>query len=82
MANEASADETDPTAGATPTLRGSVLDVLGELLGDHLERDTVLSIVGKLVAHTSDLERRLARLAARYKFRSSPPCQNRRRPGA
>ena len=67
MANEASADETDPTAGATPTLRGSVLDVLGELLGDHLERDTVLSIVGKLVAHTTDLERRLARLAARFK---------------
>ena len=60
-------DETAPAASTTPPLRGSVLDVLGELLGDHLERDTVLSIVGKLVAHTSDLERRLARLAARYK---------------
>ena len=67
MASEPPLDETDPAASTAPPLRGSVLDVLGELLGDHLERDTVLSIVGKLVAHTTDLERRLARLAARYK---------------
>jgi transposase len=48
-------------------LRGSVLDVLRKLLGDHGERDTVLSIVGKLVAHTTEIERRLARMAARFK---------------
>jgi transposase len=67
VAPEASLDEVEPATSAEPPLRGSVLDVLGALLGDHLERATVLSIVGKLVAHTTDLERRLARLAARFK---------------
>lgn len=47
--------------------RGPVLDVLRTLLGDHQERDTVLSIVGELVARNTDLERRFARMAARYK---------------
>jgi transposase len=52
---------------AEPQLRGSVLDVLRKLLGDHGERDAVLSIVGKLVAHTTEIERRLARMAQRFK---------------
>ncbi len=59
-----SPDEPEP-ASAEPELRGSVLDVLRTLLGDHLERDTVLSIVGQLVARNTDLERRVARPAAR-----------------
>lgn len=62
-----SPDEVEPAASAEPELRGSVLDVVRTLLGDHQERDVVLSIVGKLVAHTTELERRLARLATRFK---------------
>jgi transposase len=48
-------------------LRGSVLDVLGTLLGDFEERDTVLEIVGKLVSRNDELEQRLARIASRFK---------------
>jgi transposase len=48
-------------------LRGSVLDVLNAVLGDFAERDTVLAIVGKLVARNTELEQRLARIAARFK---------------
>ncbi len=62
-----SPDETEPAANAEPALRGSVLDVLRTLLGDHQERDTVLSIVGQLVARNTDLERRVARLGVRFK---------------
>ena len=54
-------------ASAEPELRGSVLDVLRTLLGDHQERDTVLTIVGQLVARNTDLERRVARLMSRFK---------------
>jgi hypothetical protein len=61
-----SPDETEPAASAEPELRGSVLDVLRTLLGDHQERDTALSIVGQLVARNTDLERRVARLGARF----------------
>jgi transposase len=61
-----SPDEPEPAA-AESELRGSVLDVLRTLLGDHQERDAVLSIVGQLVARNADLERRAARLAARFK---------------
>ncbi|HEU4726670.1 MAG TPA: IS66 family transposase [Kofleriaceae bacterium] len=68
MVSEASSsDEPEPSATAEPELRGSVLDVLRTLLGDHQERDTVLSIVGQLVTRNTDLERRFARLGARFK---------------
>lgn len=67
MSRAAPPDEVESSASAEPPLRGSVLDVLRTLLGDHEERDTVLSIVSKLVAHTTEIERRLARLAARFK---------------
>jgi transposase len=67
VAPEASSDEVEPAASAEPPLRGSILDVLGTLLGEHQERDTVLAIVGKLVARNTDLERRIARMAARFK---------------
>jgi transposase len=48
-------------------LRGSVLEVLNALLGDFAERDTVLSLVGQLVARNAELEQRLARIASRFK---------------
>jgi transposase len=67
VTTEASPDEAEPAESAEPALRGAVLDVLRTLLGEHQERDTVLSIVGKLVARNTDLERRIARMAARYK---------------
>lgn len=67
MTSEASPDETEPAERGEPVLRGPVLDVLRTLLGDHQERDTVLSIVGELIARNTDLERRFARMAARYK---------------
>lgn len=53
----------------TPTseLRGSVLDVLSNVLGDFAERDVVMGIVSKLVAENADMTRRLARIAARFK---------------
>jgi len=63
VSDETLPDEPEPVA----PLRGSVLDVLRTLLGDHEERDAVLNIVGKLVARTTDLERQLARTAARFK---------------
>jgi hypothetical protein len=44
-----------------------VLDVLRTMFGDHQERDTVLSVVGQLVARNTDLERRVARLVGRFK---------------
>jgi hypothetical protein len=62
-----SPDEPERAESGEPVLRGPVLDVLRTLLGDHQERDTVLSIVGELVARNTDLERRFARMAARYK---------------
>jgi transposase len=62
-----SPDEPEPAASAEPELRGSVLDVLRTLLGDHQERDAVLSIFDQLVARNTDLERRVARLGARFK---------------
>jgi transposase len=67
VTTEASPDETEPAASTEPVLRGTLLDVLGSLLGEHHERDTVLALVGKLVARNIDLERRVARLAARFK---------------
>jgi transposase len=67
VAPEVSPDEVEPAASAEPPLSGSILDVLGTLLGEHQERDTVLAIVGKLVARNTDLERRIARMAARFK---------------
>ena len=67
MVIEASSPDEPEPASAEPELRGSVLDVLRTLLGDHHERDAVLSIVGQLVARNTDLERRAARLAARFK---------------
>jgi transposase len=48
-------------------LRGSVLDVVGTLLGDFKERDALLEIVRRLVADNAQLSRRLARIAARFK---------------
>ena len=48
-------------------LRGSVLDVLGALLGDFQERDAVLEIFRQLVADNAQLSRRLARIASRFK---------------
>jgi transposase len=47
-------------------LPGSVLDVVRELLADN-DGDAVLEIVRKLVAANSDMTRRLARIAARFK---------------
>ena len=67
MTTEAPPDETEPAASTEPVLRGPVLDVLRSLLSGHQERDTVLSIVGELVARNTELERRIARMAARYK---------------
>lgn len=48
-------------------LRGSVLDVLGKLLGNCDERDAVLEIFRQLVASNAQMSRRLARLASRFK---------------
>lgn len=67
MVIDTSSPDAPEPASAEPELRGSVLDVLRTLLGDHQERDTVLSIVGQLVARNTDLERRVARLAGRFK---------------
>lgn len=67
MSVKAPPDEPKPTASPAAPLRGSVLEVLRTLLGDHAERDTVLSLVGKLVAQNAELERRLARDAAPFK---------------
>ena len=53
-----------PTSGE---LRGSVLDVLGSLLGDCKGRGAVLEIVRQLVADNAQMSRRLARLASRFK---------------
>jgi hypothetical protein len=61
VSEETLSDEPEPSASSAQPLRGSVLDVLRTLLGDHQERDTVLAIVSKLVARTTELERRLAR---------------------
>ncbi len=47
-------------------LRGSVLDVVGALREDN-DWDAVLEIVRKLVAENTDMARRLARIAARFK---------------
>jgi transposase len=67
VTSEASPDEAEPAASTEQALRGPVLDVLRSLLRDHQERDTVLSIVGELVARNTDLERRIARMTARFK---------------
>jgi len=48
-------------------LRGSVLEVLGTLLGDFRERDAVLEIFRQLVADNAQMSQRLARLASRFK---------------
>jgi hypothetical protein len=48
-------------------LRGAVLDVLKALLANSKERDVVLAIVGRLVAESTQLARRLARLSSRFK---------------
>lgn len=57
----------DKLGSTEQPLRGPVVDVLRTLLGDHGERDTVLSIVGELVARNAELERRVERLSSRYK---------------
>ncbi|HET9622604.1 MAG TPA: hypothetical protein VFP84_14630 [Kofleriaceae bacterium] len=41
--------------------------MLRTLLGDHGERDTVLSIFNELIARNAELERRVERLSSRYK---------------
>jgi transposase len=61
VSEETVSDEPEPSVSSSPPLRGSILDVLRTLLGDHQERDTVLAIISKLVARTTELERRLAR---------------------
>lgn len=47
-------------------VRGSVLDVVRAMRADN-DWDAVLAIVSKLVADNSDMARRLARIAARFK---------------
>lgn len=63
------ATPTTDVSAETPTseLRGSVLDVLSNVLGDFADRDVVMGIVSKLVAENADMTRRLARIAARFK---------------
>jgi hypothetical protein len=58
-----SPDEPESAATAEPELRGPVLDVLRTLLGDHQERDAVMSIFSQLVARNTDLERLHVRTA-------------------
>lgn len=70
MDTETTSETPDISVDLLPSsndLRGSVLDVLKALLGDHAERDTVLELVGRLVADNTQMSRRLARLASRFK---------------
>jgi transposase len=48
----------------TKELRGPVLDVLRELLGDHASTPAVLAVVAKLVSRNQELEMLLAKLRA------------------
>jgi len=58
---------TDASAETSASeLRGSVLDVVRTLLAEN-DSDAVLSIVSKLVAENTEMSRRLARIAARFK---------------
>jgi transposase len=59
----------EPESGPARELRGPVLDVLGELLAEFEDRDTVLAVIKQVVAQNSqltvrntELERQLARL--------------------
>ena len=61
------APEIEAPVPGTGELRGSVLDVVSELLADSSERDTVLAIVRKLVAENESMMRRLERVASRFK---------------
>ena len=63
----ATMDASTDTLPSGSELRGSVLEVLSQVLGDFAERDVVMGIVGKLVAENADMARRLARIAARFK---------------
>jgi len=60
---------TESATDALPSsseLRGSVLDVVGALRAEN-DWDSVLEIVRRLVAENTDMSRRLARIAARFK---------------
>jgi transposase len=60
---------TESATDALPSsseLRGSVLEVVGALRAEN-DWDSVLEIVRKLVAENTDMSRRLARIAARFK---------------
>ncbi|HTR53350.1 MAG TPA: IS66 family transposase [Kofleriaceae bacterium] len=68
MDSEASASPDISTAmPPARELSGSVIDVVGGLLADFAERDVVLEIVRKLVAENTDMARRLAQIATRFK---------------
>lgn len=62
----AGAESSTDTLPSGSELRGSVLDVVGALRAEN-DWDTVLEIVRKLVAENTDMSRRLARIAARFK---------------
>src|SRR5512135_1349123 len=44
--------------------RGSVLEMLGGLLGDHASKEAVLQVVSKLVARNKELETLVAQMRA------------------
>ena len=52
------------TASATKEFQGSVLDVLKELLGDHVATPAVLEVVAQVVARNQELELLLAKARA------------------
>jgi hypothetical protein len=58
----ASVTSTKSTEPAKTTLRGSVLDVVRDLLADG-RRDELLEVVGKLVARNAELEVLLGKVA-------------------
>jgi len=62
-------DEAEIEAPVPPSRerRGSVLDVVSELLADFDDREAVLEIVRRLVAENEEMMRRLARVASRFK---------------
>lgn len=68
MDSEATNPPTDLPTDPLPNgnVRGSVLDVVRALRADN-DWDAVMAIVGKLVSDNSDMARRLARVAARFK---------------
>lgn len=62
----ATSDVSTETLSSSSELRGSVIDVVRTLREEN-DWDAVLAIVNKLVAENTDMSRRLARIASRFK---------------